>query len=110
MSMLPETRYIRFRRLSIFILGEQWVSSALILQCLFPAALCAVTNTATGWVYNSLGHVDKQLKWGIFASTILCLSIIIGINWGVIGVALAISASRLVLKIPGIIYCFSDTF
>ena len=102
--------FIKAEEVTLLILGEQWVNSAFILQCLFPAALCAVTNTATGWVYNSLGHVNKQLNWGIFASLILCLAIIIGINWGVIGVALAISISRSILKIPGIIYCFSDTF
>lgn len=102
--------FVRAEEIVLLLLGEQWTGIGVILQCLFPAALCAVTNTATGWVYNSLGHVNRQLKWSYYASTILCISVIAGINWGVIGVALAISLSRTLLKVPGLLFCYKGTF
>ena len=95
---------------TLLILGPQWTNASLLLQCLMPAALCGVTNVATGWVYNSLGHVNRQFRWGIFASIFLCLSILIGIYWGVVGVALAISISRVIQKVPGLLYCYHGTF
>ncbi len=91
--------------ISLF-LGKQWLDSVLIFRVLSPAALMATTNVATGWVYVSTGTVHRKLRWGIFASIVLCLSIAIGLKWGVLGVALAVSASRVVLKIPGLQYCY----
>ena len=96
--------------ITLLVLGPQWTEASLILKCLMPAALCGVTNVATGWVYNSLGHVNRQFKWGVYTSIFLCISIIIGINWGVIGVALAISISRVIQKVPSLLYCYYGTF
>lgn len=102
--------FLKANEVTLLILGPQWTSASLLLQCLMPAALCGVTNVSTGWVYNSLGHVNRQFKWGIYASTFLCISIIIGIYWGAVGVALAISISRVIQKIPGLLYCYQGTF
>jgi O-antigen/teichoic acid export membrane protein len=96
--------------ITFLVLGPQWTQASLILKCLMPTALCAVTNVSTGWVYNSLGHVNRQFKWGIYASIFLCVSILIGINWGVIGVTLAISISRVIQKVPALLYCYDGTF
>ena len=91
------------------LLGRQWLDSVIIFRILSPAALTATTNVATGWIYISMGTVDRQLRWGIFASILLCLSIVIGLKWGVLGVALAVSVSRVGLKIPGLWYCYKGS-
>ena len=94
----------------LLLLGEGWGESALYLRWLMPAALCAVTNVATGWVYNSLGHVHRQFRWGVYASVFLCGAMLIGVQWGGVGVVVAISISRVIQKIPGLLYCYRDTF
>lgn len=94
----------------LFILGENWIEASSILMCILPAAFCGVTNIATGWVYNSIGHVDRQFKWGIYSSIFYCISIIIGVYFGIIGVAIAVSISRLIEKVPGLLYCYDGTF
>ncbi len=88
------------------LLGKQWLDSVLIFRLLSPAALMGVTNVATGWIYISTNTVHRLLRWGIFASFVLCLSIVIGLKWGVLGVALAVSISRVGLKIPELCYCY----
>lgn len=95
---------------TLLVLGPQWTNASLLLKCLMPAALCGVTNVATGWAFNSLGHVNRQFKLGICTSSFLCLSILIGINWGVVGVAIAISISRVMQKVPSLLYCYYGTF
>ena len=94
----------------IFILlGDQWGQAVPIFRLLTPAAWCAVTNVATGWVYMSLGHVNRQLKWGIWASVFLCICMILGVRWGAWGMALAVSISRIIQKCPGLWYCYVGT-
>ncbi|MBC2605827.1 lipopolysaccharide biosynthesis protein [Pelagicoccus albus] len=90
-------------------LGSQWSDSALIYQLLSPAALMASTNVATGWVYKSWGHVGRQTL-AVIPNTLLFVSaIIIGSNWGITGVAISVSTSRVLLKLPNLAFCFSGT-
>lgn len=93
----------------LLFLGNQWTQTIPVFRALCPAALMATTNVATGWVFISMGHADRQLKWGIFSSLFFSASIIAGLHWGILGVAYAVSISRLLLKIPGLLYCYSKT-
>jgi O-antigen/teichoic acid export membrane protein len=93
----------------LFFLGQQWVEAIPIFRALGPAALMATTNVASGWIYLSSGQTKRQLKWGTFASLIFTASIVAGLPWGAMGVAYAVSASRLTLKVPGLMYCYAKT-
>lgn len=92
----------------LLILGKQWLGIIPIFQYLTPAAFIE-TFVWTGWVYLSLGRADRMLRWGIIESTITVISFLIGIHWGVTGVAIAYSTSRLLLVVPTFAYCFSGT-
>lgn len=91
------------------LLGSQWTEAVPIFQALGVAAFLGVTNVATGWVYTSLGHVGRQLRWGLFGVPFHVLAILIGFAWGVIGVAIAVSVSRLVIKVPALWFCYRGT-
>jgi O-antigen/teichoic acid export membrane protein len=90
-------------------LGEQWKASAPLFLALTPFAFVSATNVATGWVYASLGHTDRQFRMGIFSSTVMVISIIIGMQYGALGVAIAASLASCVLRVPTILYCFRYT-
>lgn len=91
------------------ILGAQWEASAAIFFALTPFAFVSATNVATGWVYSSLGHTDRQFKMGLFTSLVMSFSIIIGMQYGALGVAMAASLASCLLRVPIILYCFRDT-
>jgi PST family polysaccharide transporter len=87
-------------------LGEQWNDIILVLYALIPATLMAATNTAPGWVYLSLGHVERQLKVALITTPIMLCAIALGLQWGTIGVAIAVSLTNTLMKIPTMMIAF----
>ena len=87
-------------------LGSQWLDAVPIFRALGPAAFIGTFNMATGWVYVSTGTTRRQFQWGIFASTTMVFAYIVGLQWGVIGVAIAYSVVLIVLRFPSVVYCF----
>jgi O-antigen/teichoic acid export membrane protein len=90
-------------------LGEQWVGAARVFVLLAPAALIGSFNVATGWVYLSLGRTDRQLRWGLLASTLTVASFVVGLRWGIEGVAAGFSLVTVALRYPSVVYCFRGT-
>ncbi|MEM7230032.1 MAG: lipopolysaccharide biosynthesis protein [Planctomycetota bacterium] len=91
------------------VLGPQWTDAIEIFRLLAPAALIGTFNVATTWVYISLGHTNRQLRWAIIATPVTCAAFVIGLPWGPTGVALAYSINVVVMRIPGILYCYQGT-
>jgi len=93
----------------LLILGKQWLDAVPIFRFLMPAAFMGTFNVATGWVYQSLGRTDRQLRMGLIMSTMDVLIFLISVHWGAIGVAVAYGLSRPIIWGPRIIYCFMGT-
>ena len=91
------------------VLGDQWQGSVDFFRVLGPAAFIGSFNVATGWVYISLGRTRRQFVWGIIGSAFTVTAYAVGMRWGASGVAGALSASFVILRIPSIVYCFSGT-
>jgi PST family polysaccharide transporter len=73
------------------MLGPQWMESVPLFRILAPAAFFGTFNVATGWVYASLGHTHRQLRWGLLTSALAVGSYFIGLQYGAAGVATAVS-------------------
>jgi O-antigen/teichoic acid export membrane protein len=94
----------------LLMLGEQWLGVVPIFRFLMPAALNATIGIALGWAFQSLGHVDRQLRWGVFASITNAIIFLIGVRWGAIGVAAGYGLSRPVFLVVAFAYCYQGTF
>jgi PST family polysaccharide transporter len=92
------------------LLGPAWSDAAPILRALAPCGLMLSLNVGTGWVYQSLGRGDRQLRWTLFGSAVALAAIVAGLRWGVLGVAIALSCARVGLRPFGVAYCFHGTF
>ena len=90
-------------------LGPQWLDAVAIFRALGPAAFVGTFNVGTGWVFVSLGSTDRLLRWGWISSVITVLAYFIGLPWGTIGVALSLSVSLVVLRLPATLYCIRGT-
>jgi PST family polysaccharide transporter len=55
-----------------------------------------------GWIFQSQGRTDLQLKWTAINGVITIISFLIGIRWGVIGVAWAYAIRSYVIWYPSI--------
>ena len=91
------------------LLGKQWLDAVPIFRFLMPAAFNATIGVGMGWVYQSLGRVDRQLRWGVVSSIINIILFAIGVRWGAIGVAAAYGLSRPFFLVAGFIYCYKGT-
>jgi hypothetical protein len=74
-----------------------------------PAAFVGTFYVATGWVYQSLGRPDRQLRIGLVNSIITSILFLISVRWGAVGVATAFGISQPILYVPAVIYCYQGT-
>ena len=95
--------------LILLLLGEQWTGVVPLFQLLMPAAFNSTLGAALGWAYQSLGTVNRQLRWGIVSSAANVILFMIGVRWGAIGVAAAYGLSRPIFLVVAFAYCFHGT-
>lgn len=94
----------------LIILGSQWTEVTPIFLLLVPASLARIMQVALRWIYISLGRADKQFRWGVVDFVFNIIFLLIGIQYGVLGVAFAFSAKAVFLLFPEVLYCMKDTF
>lgn len=93
----------------LVLLGPQWMEVVPIFRFLMPAAFFTTFNVATGWVYQSLGRTDRQLRWGVVSSGITMLAFFIGNRWGATGVAAAYGVTYPLLLMVEVVYCYKQS-
>ena len=95
--------------LVLLFLGTGWLGAVPIFQALVPAAFVSALNVTTGWVFQSRGTTDRQLKWTIGAAPLHVLAMFAGLPWGAVGVAWGVSLSFCVVRVPYWYYTFKGT-
>jgi len=75
------------------LLGPGWERAATVFRLLAPAALFGTVNVAPGWLCQSLGRAGTQVRWAMFAAPVTILGFLVGVRWGIAGVAVAFSAT-----------------
>ena len=73
----------------LVLFGHRWEAAIPVLQVFCFVGLFQSIASTTGWIYNSQGKTNLHFKWGIVGGTLSIIAFIIGINWGVMGVATA---------------------
>jgi len=92
------------RDIVLFLLGPQWQKTGTIFSALGPAIGMTVVYGTIGWLHLSQGNPGRWLRWGLIAFIFNALSILAGLRFGALGVAIAYSFSLYVLTWPGIRY------
>jgi PST family polysaccharide transporter len=108
---MPLTTYLFANAHAVveFAFGPKWLPSAPIFQALAPAAFLMTITAAMGWIYLSLGRARRQLPWSVLTTAVTIAAFFAGLKWGVVGVALALSISRIALFLPTLIYTCSGS-
>ncbi|MEM9251024.1 MAG: lipopolysaccharide biosynthesis protein [Planctomycetota bacterium] len=90
-------------------LGNQWITIVPIFYALGPACLMGVSNSATGWLYLSCGHVHRQTRWAFIHISISTIAMTAGVQFGAIGMAIAVSCVYVLLKPFAILWAVKST-
>jgi len=82
------------------VIGERWLKVADILFWLAPVSMVQSVGTTVGWLYLSTGRTDIMFKIAVLYVVMATCAIVVGLQWGVEGVAAAYCATALILFWP----------
>jgi O-antigen/teichoic acid export membrane protein len=91
------------------MLGSSWQSVVPIFRALGPAAFVEVVLCGVSWIAVSYGQTSRLLQCRIAQTILTIAALLVGIRWGTIGVAIAISISRIISLLPSIVFCSAAT-
>ena len=80
----------------LLVYGEKWKPTIIILQILCFVGLYKSLVNPVGSILLAKGKADIGFYWNVFAVIMISIAVVIGINWGIVGVAVAI----LILHVP----------
>lgn len=83
-------------------LGERWQPVADILAWLVPVGLLQSIGTSVGTLYLATGRTDVMFKWGIWAGLLVIPAFVIGLQWGITGMAAAYAVASVLLFWPSL--------
>jgi O-antigen/teichoic acid export membrane protein len=84
------------------LLGSAWLEVANILRIFCIYCMLDSIGYTTTWIYKALGRTDIMFRWSIYHTSVIVTAIVIGMQWGLEGVALSyVSAYLVFLWLPG---------
>lgn len=78
------------------VFGEQWEPSVRIFQILAVGGVFQSANYVSYWIFLSLGRTASHLRYSLVSRTVLILSLVIGSQWGLSGVAVGYSLTMVI--------------
>jgi O-antigen/teichoic acid export membrane protein len=88
------------------LLGPNWKEAVNVIKILSIWSFSLTTNTGSVWILIALNKSERLLRWRAFECMIMSSSIIVGLKWGMEGVAMGLAISVTCLKVPEILYCY----
>jgi len=85
------------------LFGDKWQSLALILLILAPVGMMQSVVTTVGSLYMAKGKTKTMLNIGAINSIVTVFSFIIGIQFGVEGVALSYLLANIIMLYPNLL-------
>jgi len=82
------------------LFGDKWQGLAMLLIILAPTGMMRSIFRTVGSIYMAKGSTDIQLKVGTVNAIVIVFGFIVGLNWGVNGVAISYLASHLIMLYP----------
>jgi PST family polysaccharide transporter len=93
--------FIVARPLVAAIFGDRWAPVAALLMILAPVGMAQSIATTVGHIYMGRGRTDWMFRWGVVSGLVVVLFFVVGLRWGVVGVAIAYAVSTALLTPPG---------
>ena len=81
------------RDIVLVLLGWKWLAVAPVFQVMAPAALFGAISFVPGWLCQSLGRSQRQLYYALISTPIVIGGFLVGIHWGIAGVAVSYSVT-----------------
>lgn len=83
--------------LVLLLLGANWQPAALVFRFLAIGGLLQPLYNAYPWLLLACGRSDRLFTWGLVTTPVFISSFLIGINWGINGVAFCYSIAVIMI-------------
>jgi O-antigen/teichoic acid export membrane protein len=101
--------YLESNFLIRILLGPNWMSAVPVFKIFAVAGIFIATSGAPGVVMLSHGFAKRYLHLTLLTAGITCLSYVIGVFFGINGMAIAYTISSFLIMIPLITFGFRGT-
>ena len=82
------------------VLGPQWSATSRIFLILGVTGMFQPIANTSGWLFLTQGRSKDMFHWGLISGPITIVSILVGLPWGAIGVAMSYALTRVLLTDP----------
>lgn len=82
------------------LLGPKWIAAGPILAILAVTIATESIFGCVNWLFISQGRGGEILKYGIVDAFVRIAAVLIGMNWGILGIAAGIALSGLFFHLP----------
>jgi O-antigen/teichoic acid export membrane protein len=69
--------------------GSRWMPVATLLMVLVPVGMVQSIGSTVGHIYTAKGRTDWMFRWGIVTGLSVVSFFVVGLRWGVVGVAVS---------------------
>ena len=90
------------RPVVLVMLGSEWEQSAVVFRLLAVVGVLQVVGYTNGWLYATSGRAWEWARWALVSRPVIIVSFLLGLPWGIEGVAAAYALSQCVLTPWGI--------
>lgn len=84
------------------VLGDQWAAAVPVFRWLSVVGFTLLFMSSTGWLFQSMGRARAYVWWMGIALVVQFSAYVIGLRWGVVGVAAAFALSEVAIIPLGI--------
>jgi O-antigen/teichoic acid export membrane protein len=82
------------------VLGSDWETVPAVLAWLAPVGLAQSLVSPVGLLYLATGRTDVMVRAGFLASVVTVAGMLIGLQWGYVGVAAGYALANVVIMLP----------
>jgi O-antigen/teichoic acid export membrane protein len=82
------------------VFGNDWLPVVPLIIILAPIGLIQSIGATVGLIYQAKGRTDWMFRWGVVSGTLVVLAFLVGLRWGILGIAMAYFIISLILFYP----------
>lgn len=96
-------------QIAVCAYGTQWSEVPDLLRIFSLGMAIAPIIHSTSQVFAARGEGERFFRWGVVSACVMCATALVGLPWGMKGVAWGWSASAVILLYPCLRYAFQGT-
>lgn len=88
----------------VLLLGQKWAPAGPLLSIFAVRGIAHVVERTLGWLHVAAGRSDRWMRWGFFSALFQLAALLVGVPFGLAGVATAHAIATFCLFVPALVY------